>query len=97
MSFFFHPLAEQELQNGVAYYQAISPQLGIAFAQSVYEAIQQAVSFPHAWTPLTPKIRRVLVHKFPYGILYLQQDRHIVILAVMNLNRNPDYWNDRTK
>lgn len=97
MSFLFHPLAEQELRESVAYYHEISPQLGIAFAQSVYEAIQQAVSFPHAWTPLTPKIRRVLVHKFPHGILYHQQNGHIVILAVMNLNRKPDYWNDRTE
>ncbi len=95
MSFFFHPLAEQELRESVAYYHEISPKLGLTFTQAVHEAIQQAVMFPHAWTPLTPEIRRVLIHKFPYGILYQQLEEQIVILAVMNLNRKPDYWYKR--
>jgi plasmid stabilization system protein ParE len=95
MSFLLHPLAEQELQDSVAYYHTISPKLGLAFTQSVYEAIQQAIMFPNAWTPVTPYIRRVLTHKFPYGILYQHYEKQIVVLAVMNLNRKPDYWLNR--
>ena len=78
---------------GVALY--ISPKLGLTFTQAVQEAIKQAVMFPHAWAPLTPEIRRVLIHKFPYGLLYQQLEEQIVILAVMNLNRKPDYWYNR--
>jgi toxin ParE1/3/4 len=97
MTFRLHPLAEQELHEGVAYYHAISPKLGLAFTQSVYEAIQQAVSFPNAWTSVTPNIRRVLTHKFPYSVLYQQHNQQVFVLAIMNLNRKPNYWHDRTE
>ena len=36
-------------------------------------------------------IRRSLVARFPYGILYSEVNNKIYILAVMNLHRQPDY------
>ena len=40
-------------------------------------------------------IRRCLTNRFPYGIIYYEKDDEIIILAVMQLNRKPDYWKDR--
>jgi len=41
-------------------------------------------------------IRRALVHRFPYGILYVPEQNQILIIAVMHLHRQPGYWQDRT-
>ena len=95
MTFSFHPEAEKEFNKAIEYYEEIEPGLGYDFALEVSMAIQRAVEFPTAWAALEGNIRRSLVKRFPYGILYIQQQDEIFILAVMNLHRDPDYWKRR--
>ncbi len=95
MSFSFHPEAEKELTEAIAYYEQIEPGLGYDFALEVYSAIRRSVDFPEAWSVLDGDVRRSLVKRFPYGILYAQAEDGILILAVMNLHREPGYWKNR--
>jgi plasmid stabilization system protein ParE len=95
MSYRFHPEAEAELNLSIDYYESIEPGLGYDFALEVYETIQRVVDFPKAWTTLDGEVRRSLVKRFPYGVLYSEEADGILILAVMNLHRAPDYWKHR--
>jgi len=95
MSFFFHPEAEKELTEAIDYYEDIEPGLGYDFALEVYSAIRRSVDYPKAWAVLDGDVRRSLVKRFPYGILYAQAEDGILILAVMNLHREPGYWKKR--
>lgn len=95
MSFAFHPEAEEELNKAIEYYEDIEPGLGYDFAVEVYSAIQRSVAFPKAWSVLEGEIRRSLVRRFPYGILYSEEQEGLFIVAVMNLHRDPDYWKHR--
>lgn len=95
MSFSFHPEADKELTEAIAYYEQIEPGLGYDFALEVYSAIRRSVDFPEAWSVLDGDVRRSLVKRFPYGILYAQAEDGILILAVMNLHREPGYWKKR--
>lgn len=97
MSFYFHPEAEIELQDAINYYEDIRTDLGHDFVVEVYSAIQRAVSMPESWALIGDNIRRSLVSRFPYGVLYSEVNNKIYILAVMNLHRQPDYWKDRCK
>ena len=42
-------------------------------------------------------IRRYLLHKFPYKILYSNQKDHIYVIAVAHMHREPKYWVDRKR
>jgi len=95
MNFSFHPDAEVEFNEAIDYYEEIEHGLGFDFANEVYSAIQRSVSLPKAWAVIDGDIRRSLVNRFPYGVLYSQESNGIYILAVMNLHRHPDYWKDR--
>lgn len=95
MNYFFHPAAEKELLEGITYYETCQDGLGLEFAREVYYAIQNILSFPKAWTPLSTHTRRCLTNRFPYGIIYQIVDRKIYIIAVMQLNQRPDYWKSR--
>ncbi len=95
MSFEFHPEAEIEFNKAIDYYTEIEEELGYDFAVEVYEAIQRSVSFPKAWPTIEGDIRRSLVKRFPYGVLYSEENNGIFILAIMNLHRHPDYWKHR--
>jgi hypothetical protein len=53
MNFSFHPAAEQELNEAVDYYNQCRNGLGLEFAKETYSAIQNILSFPRAWTPLS--------------------------------------------
>ena len=95
MSFSFHPEAEIELNGTIDYYEDIESGLGYDFALEVHAAIKRAIDFPKAWPVLDEGIRRSLVNRFPYGILYSEEQEEIFIVAVMNLHREPGYWKKR--
>ncbi len=97
MNFVFHPEAETEFNQSIQYYEEITPRLGYDFAMEVYATIQRSIALPKSWPILSGDIRRSLVRRFPYGILYSEEANEIFIIAVMNLHRHPDYWKQRKK
>lgn len=40
-------------------------------------------------------VRRCLVRRFPYGVLYARESDRLYILAIMHTKRKPGYWLDR--
>jgi hypothetical protein len=95
MTFSFHPEADEEFNIAIDYYENNDPGLGYDFSIEVYSAIQNIVNFPNAWPIIEEDIRRCLVKRFPYGIIYGIEHDAIFILAVMHLHRHPDYWKNR--
>lgn len=95
MNFAFHPEAEAEFLEAIAYYEERAPGLGLDFSTEVRAAVQRIQAYPLAWQVLEGEIRRALVHRFPYGVLYAVEKNRIWIVAVMNLHRQPEYWQER--
>jgi plasmid stabilization system protein ParE len=95
MTFSFHPEAETEFNDAIDYYEEKERGLGYDFAVEVYATIQRITAFPEAWPVLKNDVRRSLVRRFPYGVLYSEQDEKIWVVAVMHLHRNPEYWKHR--
>lgn len=95
VTFNFHPDAEAEFNEAIDYFENKQVGLGRDFAIEVYLTIDRVLSFPKAWAILEGKIRRSLVNRFPYGLLYAEENGGIFILAVMHLHRDPDYWKYR--
>ena len=95
MTYSFHDEAELEFNDAIDHYEGCRNDLGFEFASEVYETIQRIIKFPNAWHLLDGNIRRCLTNRFPFGVIYYQKDDKIIILAVMQLKRKPDYWKDR--
>lgn len=95
MNFSFHPEADEEFIEAVAYYEGCEIALGLDFSREVYASIQNALDYPTMWPEIDDDIRRCLVHRFPYGVLYSSEPDGIFILAIMHLRRDPDYWKHR--
>ncbi len=95
MTYSFHPDAEAELNASVDYYEECQINLGVEFAHEAYKTIQRIIEFPSAWRKLDDNIRRCLTNRFPFGVIYYQKDDKIIILAVMQLQRKPNYWKSR--
>lgn len=91
----FHPEAEAEFLEAIAYYEECRPGLSHDFAAEVQSTIQRILTFPKFWLVLEGDIRRALVHRFPYGVLDAPEEVRVWIVAVMHLHREPDYWRER--
>ncbi len=95
MRFILHDEAEAELDAAAGYYETCRAGLGLEFAEEVYATIQLACAHPQAGTPVSEDIRRHLVKRFPFGILYEPRPGLIRVLAVADLRRRPGYWRKR--
>ena len=95
MTFDFHPEAEAEFIEAVGFYDKVEPSLGEEFSLEVLAAIRNILSYPNAWPVLEGSIRRCLINRFPYGVLYSAEPDRVFILALMHLHRRPGYWKDR--
>jgi toxin ParE2 len=91
----FLEVAQIELDEAVTYYDAESAGLGQAFLLDVLSAIERIRKFPNAWHPLSANTRRCRTRRFPFGVIYQATDNEILVVAVANLHREPDYWKDR--
>jgi hypothetical protein len=97
LKYSFHPAAETELNRSVDYYDECQKGLGLEFLKEIYHTVQNILTFPNAWSPLSANTRRCLSKRFPYGVVYQVVSKEVYIIAVMNLNREPDYWKGREK
>ncbi|HDP99057.1 MAG TPA: type II toxin-antitoxin system RelE/ParE family toxin [bacterium] len=97
MTFYFHPEAEEEFNNAIDYYEEVQNKLGFDFAFEVYKTIERIIALPKAWPILEDDIRRCLINRFPFGIIYSIEPEGIFILSIMHLKREPDYWKSRMK
>jgi hypothetical protein len=95
MTFSFHPEAEEEFRAAIDYYEDREGGLGYDFSAEVFTTIQNIVNYPAAWPVVEEDVRRSLVNRFPYCILYSVEQFGVFMLAVMHLRRHPDYWKER--
>jgi plasmid stabilization system protein ParE len=87
----FHRLAEQELNDTAQYYERESPGLGAAFLAESQRCCDAILEFPQSGAVAAGAVRRRLLQRFPYALLYTIRPNAIRILAVMNLKRRPGY------
>lgn len=88
----FSPEAREELLEAIEYYESESPGLGAAFLSTVQEGLDQLLEFPESAPILYGRVRRKVLNRFPYNLLYSLRAQEIRILAVMNQKRRPFYW-----
>ncbi|MFZ5949127.1 MAG: type II toxin-antitoxin system RelE/ParE family toxin [Candidatus Rifleibacteriota bacterium] len=98
MKISFHPEAEKEFDLAIDYYEDCELGLGQDFSIEVLNSIQAIFEYPLGWPVIEDDeddIRRCLVNRFPFGIVYIVEENEIFILSVMHLRRNPDHWKKR--
>jgi len=92
-----HPEADLELEEGVSYYASIDRELGVRFLGEMRCLIREIGEHPKTFRQFDPPARRHFSTWFPYGIIYLEQQDRLWIVAVMHMKRRPGYWKQRTK
>ncbi len=88
-------LAKLELEEAESYYEIEVEGLGSRFREEVKRSLNRIKEYPLAWAVERGDIRKYLLHRFPYKILYSVESDTIIVIAIAQLHRRPDYWIDR--
>jgi plasmid stabilization system protein ParE len=91
----FHEAAFSELQRAVEHYNAETAGLGDELAREVQTALNGIVEFPDAGFLVRPNVRRRLLPRFRYSILYSVAGHRLRVLAIMHWSQEPDYEVER--
>lgn len=94
-SVLIHPGAEAEINEAADFYDLESPGLGDIFLDEVEHVIRGIREFPDAAPPLVGRVRKRVLAKFPYSLLYSITDDEVRVLAVAHHKRRPFYWRGR--
>ncbi len=95
MKVIFSKCAKQELDDATRYYEIEYEGLGKRFREEVRKAAKRISEYPEAWSVERGEVRKCILHKFPYKLLYAIEKDHIFIIAVAHQHRKPDYWVER--
>ncbi len=88
----FTRMAAQELEDAVHFYDLEYLGLGRRFKEEVRKAALRVAEYPRAWSLERGEVRKCLLHKFPYKLMYSVEEDHILVIAVAHQHRKPDYW-----
>src|SRR5262245_42511199 len=91
------PGAEEETREAAHWYEERRAGLGREFLAAVDEAFQRIRNDPMAFAQLETlpdesNVRRFLLKRFPYAIIYEAMSTEIRILAVAHARRRPQFW-----
>ena len=94
------PAAEEEAQHAARWYEDRRSGLGLEFLAAVDTGVQRIRNDPLAFAlletlPEEPNVRRFLLRRFPYAIIYEIVPNEIRILAIAHTHRRPQYWKKR--
>jgi plasmid stabilization system protein ParE len=91
----FHEAARSELAEAIAFYNDREAGLGDSLGAEVAATVDRIVENPGAGRLMRPEIRRRLLKRFPYSLLYHASSGRVQIVAVMHHRSDPEYWTDR--
>lgn len=92
MDVIFTSLAVEERRDAQAFDEMEFSGLGARFVEEVKLTNNRITAHPTAWQVERGEVRRCLLPRFPYKLLYAIEPDHILIIAVAHQHRQPDYW-----
>jgi len=83
------PDAEADIAAGYGWYEEQQEGLGAEFVEQISSTIAAVHVGPMRFPTTFRKLRRALVHRFPYGIFFVIHSDVVVVVAAMHLARDP--------
>lgn len=90
-----HPEALEELEEAVRYLDERTLWVADDLVETYDKAVENIRSHPERCHFIYREFRRCHLKRFPYSVIYRQQDDEVFVIAVMHDKRHPDYWKHR--
>jgi plasmid stabilization system protein ParE len=93
----YHQGAAADVKSAVAWYRKRSPKATADFVEELGRAVNTIRETPQRWPMGKSHTRRFLLWRFPFSIIYTEEENEIIIWAVAHASRRPEFWTARLK
>jgi plasmid stabilization system protein ParE len=89
------PEAKADADHAADFYASAEPErdLDVEFLAEVRRVARLVGERPLAWTEIEPGVRRAVLRRFPYSLIYVVEPNEVLILAVAHQRRRD--WRER--
>jgi len=87
--------ARQEFARAIDFYKELSTDLARDLVDEFDGAIAQISDLPSSGIPYQHETRRILLRRFPFGVVYRLKTDVVEVVAFAHHSRRPGYWADR--
>jgi toxin ParE1/3/4 len=89
--------ADEDIDRAVAYFANIGERIAADFAEALTNSLGQIARSPRRFAKLETnttdrEIRRVILQRFNYLVIYEVVGDVPIVLAVLHVSRHPDAW-----
>ena len=84
--------AQAEIADAFDWYLARSSEASTAFLAELDAAMQQIADAPEQFPVIRGRLRRVLLHRFPYAVYFKSYAAGISVVGVIHGRRHPNTW-----
>ena len=90
-----HPEALEEFKSALMWYKERSEIAARNFVAELDRALQLVTESPERWPSGEHGVRRFILRRVPFAVVYQITEMTIQVLAVAHGHRSPGYWKQR--
>ncbi len=94
-SIVFRAEAETEFDEAFDWYDSQQVGLGVSFAAAIQATLDAIAANPLIHSVVFADIRKSVVPRFPYCVVYRPHAVHVEVIAVFHTSRDPSVWQIR--
>lgn len=91
----FRPEADLEINEAAEWYEARGQGLAVEFLRTLDACIESIRRDPLLYPVVRGEMRRAVLRRFPYSVIYTVREDKIVVIACFHGRRDPKRWQDR--
>lgn len=77
------------------FYESEAAGLGSEFLEDVQRIVEVLREYPKLGRAVGRGLRRALLRRFPFSLIYAEESSEILVVAVAHQRRRPGYWRRR--
>jgi plasmid stabilization system protein ParE len=89
------PEARAEFDAAADRYELQQAGLGVDFVARVREVLRRIAANPQLHAPICRDVRKAVVKRFPYIVLYREEAGEVIVVSVFHTSRDPAVWQSR--
>lgn len=87
--------AEADILEAFEYYESCRKNLGHDFLLCIEESLNKIQRNPWIYKEIHRNIRRVFIHRYPYGIYFVIIENTLLVIGVVHARQCPSHWKNR--
>lgn len=89
------PEARDEYDAAADWYEQQRAGLGADFTARVEDVFNRIAANPRLHAKVYNDVRKAVVKKFPYVVLYQEEPAEVLVISVFRTSRDPSVWQSR--